>query len=196
MNRVASGNHCAFKVQYLTFSQILTSARWRVFKLFEPVYQTVWFPSWRIFKIASISLAELENPAPAFDWAAIRSDYEAGGMKVMAVAVKHGVTVAALRAASKRAGWNLRRVASSTNRSSLISRMFRLLDRQITQLEATMAKSGDKEVAVLGNLARTLEKLIEIEDAEKPKRSTKAHSKDMQDIRRKLEKRIDDLTKG
>jgi uncharacterized protein YjcR len=154
------------------------------------------FQSPHIFNIASISLAELGNPAPVFDWAAIKSDYEAGGMTVTAVAEKHGVAIAALHAERKRAGWTLRRIVSTTNRTSLIGRMFRLLDRQITQLEETMAKSGDKEVAVLGNLARTLEKLIEIEDAEKPKRSTKAHSKDMQDIRRKLEKRIDDLTKG
>jgi hypothetical protein len=167
----------------------------RVFKFGKSLHWADELQSRRISNIASIFLAELDNPAPGFDWVRVRHGYEVGRMTIKALCTKYGVTADAIQQERERSGWRRRRIATP-NRSSLINRMFRLLDRQITQLEETMAKSGDKEVAVLGNLARTLEKLIEIDDAEQPKRSTKAHSKDMQDIRRKLEKRIDDLTKG
>ena len=59
--------------------------------------------------------------------------------------------------------------------------MFRLLERQIIQLERDMDKTGEKEVAVLGKLASTLEKLIEIDRAERPQPPTR--HKDMQELR-------------
>lgn len=128
---------------------------------------------------------------------AVQIDYCGDALTVAQVATKHGLRGDAIYAMAKKHGWPLRRTATAkVHRPELIKRMFLLLDRQISLMEETMKSIGDKEVAVLGNLARTLEKLIEIEDAQAPKRATKAHSKDMQDIRRKLEKRIDDLTKG
>jgi hypothetical protein len=141
-------------------------------------------------------VSDVDDALPDAKAEAVRIDYENTSIPVDDVCEKHGVPLARLYAMRDRWNWKGRQKPRAVNRTVLIGRMFGLLDNQLTLLEENMKSTGDKEVAVLGNLARTLEKLIEIQDAEKPKRSTKAHSRDMQDIRRQLEKRIDDLTKG
>jgi len=153
-------------------------------------------PRSRQFATASARVSDVEDELPDAKTEAVRIDYEDDSIAVDDVCQKHGVGLTRLYAMRDRWNWKGRRKARAANRTVLIGRMFGLLDSQITLLEENMKSTGDKEVAVLGNLARTLEKLIDIQDAEKPKRSTKAHSRDMQDIRRQLEKRIDDLTKG
>ena len=72
--------------------------------------------------------------------------------------------------------------------------MFRLLERQIKQLEENMTQTGEKEVAVLGKLASTLEKLIDIDNAEL-ERSRTAHrsARKCSNLRNKLAQRIAQL---
>lgn len=53
-----------------------------------------------------------------------------------------------------------------------------------------------KEVTVLGNLARNLDKLIALEKADATGRSSAPETAEMREIREKLAKRIDELTKG
>jgi hypothetical protein len=82
------------------------------------------------------------------------------------------------------------------DRGAIIGRMFRLLDRQIIQLEHDMTSTGEKEVAVLGKLASTLEKLIDIDNAETAGQPARGPGKDMRDLRNKLAARIEQLKRG
>lgn len=84
----------------------------------------------------------------------------------------------------------------SVTRSALIKRLFRLLERQIAQLETNMTDPGDKEVAVLGNLTRNLEKLIELDLKEKSRSGKTAKRTDMDTLRQKLADRIEQLRKA
>jgi hypothetical protein len=130
------------------------------------------------------------------DVPAIEHDYYSD-LTLQAVAHKHGMSIRKLYRMRDKLGWPKRRDGPhEVDRLQIINRMFRLLERQIITVEATMKDVTDKEVAVLGNLVRTLEKLIDIEKAQAPKVTTKAHSEDMHDIRKQLEKRINDLTKS
>lgn len=83
---------------------------------------------------------------------------------------------------------------STPSRARLIGQMFRVLGRQITQLESEhMTQIGDKEVALLGNMVRSLDKLIELDNEEKAKKPRRTSSRQIGDLREKLAARIDQL---
>lgn len=136
----------------------------------------------------------------AVDWAAVRADYESGEGTVAGISARHGITPSALNWRVRRQLWTPRYRGKGLSRPQIIDRMFRLLERQIIQLEQDMKETGEKEVAVLGKLATTLEKLIEIDKAESAKMSgsskSPAQHKDMEELRNKLAQRLAQLRRG
>jgi hypothetical protein len=74
----------------------------------------------------------------------------------------------------------------------MLGRLFRLLDRHISQLESKGTEMSEKEAAALGRVAATLEKLIQIERTSATNKP-KAPSKDLQFLRKKIAERIDEL---
>jgi hypothetical protein len=102
----------------------------------------------------------------------------------------------ALRARAAAEQWTRRSRTRRVNRRSIITRLFRLLDGQIAQLESQMTKTGEKEVAVLGKLASTLEKLIEIDNAEPRRAEPRVESEEMKELRHRLAQRIAQLKRS
>ena len=82
--------------------------------------------------------------------------------------------------------WRRRTKPHSPTRQTLIVKLFRILERKIEQVEMTMDQPLDKEVAILGNLTRNLEKLIELDLMEKSRRGTGTKRADMDAMRDKL----------
>lgn len=82
------------------------------------------------------------------------------------------------------------------DRPALISRLFKVLEKQIQLLEENMASPGDKEVALLGTITRNLEKLIDLDRKEGDGKTDKRRSREIDDLRQKLVARIDQLRKG
>ena len=84
-------------------------------------------------------------------------------------------------------------------RRILIDRVMVILERQIEfaekKLEEKEDRQVDKEAVLLGNIARNLEKLIDLDKAQQPGREVKAENAEMQDMRRQLAGRIDALVK-
>lgn len=85
---------------------------------------------------------------------------------------------------------NLRRTPADRRR--LIKRLEALLEKQVDQLEAgTMEQPPDKEVALLSTLARTLEKLMELDAKQQVKRNKPANANaEMDRLRKKLAERM------
>jgi hypothetical protein len=133
---------------------------------------------------------ELEKPA--IDWDAVRRDYEGRRGTTAEIARRYGTATKTLSTRATVGGWVRRNIRHSVDRSGIIARMFRVLERQIIQLEKDMTQTGEKEVAVLGKLASTLEKLIDIDTAAKPQQPT-AEVEDMKELRNKLAQRIAQL---
>jgi len=134
------------------------------------------------------------------DWAAVKVDYDNGKMSVAAVLDRHKITRSALEQVARQEGWRRRSATRAIGRSALISRLFRLLERQIAQFEknaaeTNMTEPGDKEVALLGNLTRNLEKLIDLDVREKGRASKKERRPDIDALRIKVAKRIEQLRK-
>ena len=139
------------------------------------------------------SVQQDENPSP--DWAAIRAEYEAGERTVKEIGARHGRSAAAIHAKARRDLWKPRNRTRGVDRPMIIKRMFVLLERQVIQLGEDMTHTGEKEAAVLGKLASTLEKLIEIDNAAvgKPK---PAQGRKMRDLRDQLAQRIEQLKRA
>lgn len=85
------------------------------------------------------------------------------------------------------------------SRKLLIGRMFVVLEKQIERMENIMPENADdKEIALLGQLVRSLEKLVELDckhqglTKDTLKSETK-NSRQMQDLRTKLNQRLHQL---
>ena len=128
---------------------------------------------------------------PPVDWAAVRADYETGEETLAVIAARHGTTPSALSWRAKKQLWPSRYRTGNVDRPQIIKRMFRVLELQVLALEGNMEQTGEKEVAVLGKLASTLEKLIDIDNAAS---ATKPRArKDIEELRNKLAQRIAQL---
>lgn len=133
-------------------------------------------------------------------WACVRLDHEVGKLTHDELVAKHGVTRSALKYRIKRDLWARRKSSSAVDRPMIITRMFRVLELQVADLEMEMAdmargsrRSGEKEVALLGKMAGNLDKLMELDREAGEGRRTRQRTKDMQDIRNRLIERIEQL---
>jgi len=127
------------------------------------------------------------------DWALIRAEYESGEGTVQALLERHGILAPTLYTRLGREGWTLRKSLRATGRPALIARLAKLLERQITHLEKNMKGNDDKEVALLGNMAKTLEKLIDLDRKQEADTGAEPRDAEMSDIRHKLVARIERL---
>jgi hypothetical protein len=129
------------------------------------------------------------------DWVPIRKDYEAGLMTRNAVADRYSLSLEQLEEHARKNKW-VRLHSDITDRRILIFKLMALLERQIDQVGEHMKTEGKREAAVLTSMVRDLDKLIAIEKAEAGQAQRETQSKEMQDLQRKLEKRINAITKG
>jgi hypothetical protein len=124
------------------------------------------------------------------NWDIVAEDYYWGRITIPAICRKHGISRGELLQRAARHKWKTLR-DDTTDRVILIGMMLGVLEQQIGHLETVnMTQIGDKEVAVLGKLATTLEKLIDIEDKSKAPAGT---GENMQELRNKLARRIENL---
>ena len=132
---------------------------------------------------------------PEVDWVAIRRDYEAGTTTRNAVAMQYGVPLAAIENHARKNKW-VRSNSDVTDRRILIFKLLALLERQIDAMERHMIANGKGEASLLTGMVRDLDKLIAIEKAEADQAAQETETKEMRDLQRKLEKRINAITKA
>ncbi|MCF6302087.1 MAG: hypothetical protein L3J13_02605 [Devosiaceae bacterium] len=140
------------------------------------------------------------------DWSTIEADYRLGELTIANICKNHGISVSALMQARSRYGWPPRnkktpKDCGPAGRKRLISRMFAVLEKQIERMENTMVEDiEDKEIALLGQLVRTLEKLVELDSkpiatTREKVQKTQSESMEMIALRKKLSQRIGQLEK-
>lgn len=133
--------------------------------------------------------------APARDWAAIRDEYENRIGTLDQLAARHGVTRSAISWRVKRECWRGRNTATGSSAPALKARLLRLIERQLFHLEKETGRMNDRDVAAMGRLAATLEKLMTGE-TEVRRKSPKQPPKEMRDLRDKLMARIERLSRS
>jgi len=129
------------------------------------------------------------------NWSALREAYEAGDATLNAMAAKFGTSARAIIERARRCKWSGGLRADEVDRRLLIRRLMWALEQRIDLMGESMNTGTDKEAALLGSLSRTLEKLIDLDKREAGGRELHVETAEMRDIRSKLEKRIDALTK-
>jgi hypothetical protein len=145
-------------------------------------------------------------PAAGPPWAEIRAAYEGSTLTVAAIAEAYGVALAAIRARIRRENWPRRRrstagpaerrPAEPLDRTVLVERLFRAIDRQIAEIERRFDGDAppsleEKDARTLGALARTLELLIGLE--RETGRPTDEAEPDLDEFRLDLARRLESL---
>ncbi len=129
-------------------------------------------------------------------WASVRSDYEAGLLTCNGIAHRYKLRRGQLDERARANKWVRPGSAEGLDRQLLIARLMGLVERQIDMVESEMEKGNRAESKVLSDLVRDLDKLIALERAEGGKAGTIRNRGEASEMRRKLEERINAITKG
>lgn len=143
----------------------------------------------------------MTDSAEATDWAAVKADYDDRVLSVVAILKRYKISRISLERRAASENWTRRTPPRHVGRASLISRLFKVLERQLARLEKKMVENAmadpdDKEVALLGNLTRNLEKLMDLEQKEKGTSGARETHTDIDALRSKLAQRIEQLKRS
>ncbi len=132
-------------------------------------------------------------PERRIDVAAVRADYLGRTLSNEQIIEKHGISLSALHRLVVAEHWEPR-APRRIDPNDLAMRMLGLLENQVLYLEDNMTKVGATEAAVLGKLAMTLDKLIEIRRAEN--RYPRRAAEEIEGLRSKIAERLAELNAG
>ncbi len=121
-------------------------------------------------------------------WDDVRAEYEGRMFVPSTICKRHGITIAQLRYRREMEGWLSAR-ARVPRKEDMVTQMLKVLHKQLKRLESAVNEPIDKQANVLGTHVKTLEKLIEM-GAARPN-AEPASKKNMEDLRSKLAKRIE-----
>ena len=123
--------------------------------------------------------------------------YEETGTPLHEIGAEVGRSAATIHYLAKRQGWvrfagarrSHRQLPRVPGRAEMIARLYRAFERQVAEIEARFgdggAAVGDEDARTLGSLARTLEKLIEL-DREQTEDRQNQEPVDLDRLRKKL----------
>ena len=129
------------------------------------------------------------------EWREIRPEYEGDDYTIAEICERHNTNKTAIRKAVIRFGWRPR-APRRIDRGDAIERLFRLLERQIKQLEIGGPVEGKDAAGTLVRLVNTLAKLTALRAAEIARRHREAAKPGISDIKVKLIERIEQLKRS
>ncbi len=120
-----------------------------------------------------------------------------------ALCARFAITKYQLQKLVEQEGWTPRKKKKprSVSRAGLIRRMLEALDRRMCQIEHDDL-SPEQKVAMLASMSRTLVKVLQMEEdrrrgqAQKSGKVVEELAADMDDLRKKIAKRIEQLNQG
>lgn len=125
------------------------------------------------------------------DWAAVRRAYEESAETLKQICERFGVTKGQLEHRQKKQRWPSRRSTMRDRQESTLGRLFGVLEQQVTKLANAGGETlGDKEAQQLTELTKNFEKLAHLA-SDDSKAELPPQRRDINDIRAKLAKRID-----
>jgi hypothetical protein len=140
-------------------------------------------------------------------WKRVRRLYEETARPLHAIGAEVNVSRTAIERRAAREGWfrfagarkSQRQLPKIPSRAELIARLYRAFEKQIAEVEARFgqpgADEGEQDARTLGTLARTLEKLIELDRERTEDRDTEEPA-DLAQLRQKLSDRLRRLAGG
>jgi hypothetical protein len=130
------------------------------------------------------------------DWALVRADYERRDFTLAQIEANYGITRHDINKRRQVEGWTPRRDTVAT-RQQIMTRVYRILDRQTRKMDAALEKGSDMySMNDLASVTRTLEKLISLSKAETRRKNNPPESPLMEALRKKLADRIEQINRG
>lgn len=129
------------------------------------------------------------------DWNEIRIAYEETSETLDAMAKRFGVARSSISQHVRDDGWLRRNKTIVVDARALIRRMYRLVERVLVRMEKAEEPMNEKDAGVLNRMAATLDRLMEIEarSPEPPKRGVVKETAEMQQIRKTIARRLEQL---
>lgn len=129
------------------------------------------------------------------EWEQIRLAYEETAETMDDMAKRFGVARSSISQRMRTDGWMRRRRVVVVDARTLIRRMYRLIERVLVRMERAEEPMNEKDAGVLNRMAATLERLMEIEARapEPPKRGAVKETAEMQQIRKTIARRLEQL---
>lgn len=139
---------------------------------------------------------ELDRNGEPVAWDEVRRDYEGGQLTCNGIAHRYKLKRDQLDKRAKANKWLRPGSDEDIDRRLLIKKALGLLERQMDVLEMGMRNGNAAESKVLSDLIRDIDKLIAIERIEARQESPLKNRGEISELRRKLEARINAITKG
>jgi hypothetical protein len=140
--------------------------------------------------------ANLDREGVAVPWDAVRRDYEAGHMTCNGIAHRYKLRRGQLDGRAKTSKWLRPGRSEDIDRRLLVAKALALLEKQMDLLEEKLDKGGPADSKVLSGLVRDIDKLIAMESREIQRGGPTKGEGEASELRRKLEARINAITKG
>lgn len=136
---------------------------------------------------------ELPEKTKGPDWTIIRAEVVAAVESRLLICERHGITLEQLTERIRTHKWNVPEDASEADRLLLLRKLFVGLERQLARLREAMVAKPEDQVSAMQKLTATYTKLLELErriNAGKPERR---QSPQMQELRARIAKRLEEL---
>lgn len=131
--------------------------------------------------------------SPEPDWTVIQQEVRAARDTRLTICHRHSISLEVLAEHIRSHKWSVPEDRSVEDRALLVRKLLVGVEQQMEGLKAgAMGETGDK-VATLQKLTTTLDKLLEIERQVSGNRPPRRQSREMQELRSKIAKRLDEL---
>ncbi len=128
------------------------------------------------------------------NWELVRLQVKAGEMTRQRICAAHGITMQRLARRIRENKWDVDEDAADHDRKIILGELFLATEKQILHLlDVDMSTTGERESMLLGRLATTLDRLIELDIKVTGKKPTPRQSKEMAELRAKIVKRLDEI---
>ena len=127
------------------------------------------------------------------NWTLIRTEVVAAVESRLLICEQHGITLEQLKEHIRTHKWDVAEDASEADRLLLLRKLFVGLERQLARLREAMVERPEDQVGAMQRLTTTFTKLLELErrmNAGKPERR---QSRQMQELRARIAKRLEEL---
>lgn len=127
------------------------------------------------------------------DWTAVRREIEAAVETRLLICDRYGITLEQLAEHIRTHKWDVPEDATDADRLLLLRKLFVGLERQLARLREAILAGPDDQVGATQKLTATLSRLLELERKIAGNKPERRQSRQMQELRTRIAKRLEEL---
>lgn len=127
------------------------------------------------------------------NWTVVRREVTEAVETRLLICERHGITLEQLTEHIRTHKWDVPEDTSEADRLLLLRKLFVGLERQLARLREAMMAEPEDQVGSMQKLAATLTKLLELERRISGNKPERRQSRQMQELRARIAKRLEEL---